>query len=78
MLSYLKVLLLLKLFQIALATKMLTEYLLRSTNEFIAINKPHYLAVLGGSKISVSVDEAISYLITTSGMNLKLGNRLDK
>jgi 23S rRNA pseudouridine955/2504/2580 synthase len=63
---------------IALATKLLVEYLLLSTNEFIAINKPHNLAVQGGSKISISVDEAISYLNTTTGMNLKLVHRLDK
>jgi 23S rRNA pseudouridine955/2504/2580 synthase len=63
---------------IALATKLLAEYLLFSTNEFIAINKPHNLAVQGGSKISISVDEAISYLNTTRDMNLKLVHRLDK
>ncbi|MCF8494322.1 MAG: RluA family pseudouridine synthase [Rickettsiaceae bacterium] len=63
---------------IALATKLMAEYLLWSTNEFIAINKPHNLAVQGGSKISVSIDEAISYLNTTNEMNLKLVHRLDK
>jgi len=63
---------------IALAKKLLTEYLLLSTNEFIAINKPHNLAVQGGSKVSISVDDAISYLNKTSGTNLKLVHRLDK
>ncbi len=63
---------------IALATKLLGEYLLLSTNEFIAINKPHNLAVQGGSKISLSVDDAISYLNTTNGTSFKLVHRLDK
>ncbi len=62
----------------SLATKLLGEYLLLSTNEFIAIDKPHNLAVQGGSKISLSVDDAISYLNATNGTNFKLVHRLDK
>ena len=62
----------------SLATKLLGEYLLLSTNEFIAIDKPHNLAVQGGSKISLSIDDAISYLNATNGTNFKLVHRLDK
>jgi 23S rRNA pseudouridine955/2504/2580 synthase len=63
---------------ISLASKLLDEYLLLSTDEFIAINKPHDLAVQGGSKISLSVDDAISYLNMINGTNFKLVHRLDK
>ena len=33
-----------------------------SSPEFIAIDKPSSLAVQGGSKINLSIDEALSYL----------------
>ena len=62
----------------SLAMKLLGEYLLLSTNEFIAINKPDNIAVQGGSKISLSIDDAISYLNITNGTHLKLVHRLDK
>lgn len=62
----------------SLAAKLLGDYLLLSTNEFIAINKPHNMAVQGGSKISLSLDDAISYLNTINGTNFKLVHRLDK
>lgn len=63
---------------ISLASKILSEYLLFSCEEFIAINKPHNLAVQGGSNISLSIDDAIAYINQTSDKNYKLVHRLDK
>lgn len=63
---------------ISLADKLLSEYILFSSEEFIAINKPEGLAVQGGSKISVSIDEALKYLNHRQGTEYKLVHRLDK
>ena len=63
---------------ISLSDKLLSEYILFSSKEFIAINKPEGLAVQGGSKISVSIDEALKYLNHTQGSEYKLVHRLDK
>ncbi len=47
---------------ISLAKKILSEYILFFSEEFIAINKPENLAVQGGSKISTSIDSALQYI----------------
>lgn len=63
---------------IALAKKILAEYKIYDSDEFIAIDKPHGLAVQGGSKVNISVDHALQYLNDTNGLELKLVHRLDK
>ncbi|PCJ27158.1 MAG: pseudouridine synthase [Rickettsiales bacterium] len=65
---------------IALAEKLLSKYLLFSSDEFIAIDKPCNLATQGGSKISLSVDDALAYLNSQENSNdgYKLAHRLDK
>ncbi|NRB10882.1 MAG: RluA family pseudouridine synthase [Rickettsiaceae bacterium] len=67
---------------IALANKIMGDYLIYDSPELIAINKPVNLAVQGGSKIKVSIDDAISYLNSkdqdNEQLNLKLVHRLDK
>ena len=63
---------------ISLAGKILTEYLIFSCDEFIAINKPHGIAVQGGSKINISIDHALSYLNETNNNTYRLVHRLDK
>ena len=61
----------------ALAKKLLGEYLLYDHPSFLAINKPSGLATQGGSKISLSIDDALSFL-RGRDMDLKLVHRLDK
>lgn len=61
-----------------LARKLLSEYLIYSSDEFIAIDKPSGLAVQGGSKINLSIDEALGYLNQTEGEEYKIVHRLDK
>ena len=63
---------------ISLARKILSEYLLYSSNEFIAIDKPSGIAVQGGSKISLSIDDALAYLNQDDHSEYKLVHRLDK
>lgn len=63
---------------ISVAEKIIGEYLIYESEEFIAINKPHGLPVQGGSKIDISVDHALQYLNDTRSMELKLVHRLDK
>lgn len=47
---------------IALAKKILGEYLVFDCEYFIAIDKPNGLAVQGGSKISLSIADSLEYL----------------
>jgi len=61
----------------ALANKILGEYLIYDHPSFLAINKPSGLATQGGSKISLSIDDALRFL-RSDGMDLKLVHRLDK
>lgn len=61
----------------ALAKKLLGEYLLYDHPSFLAINKPSGLATQGGSKINLSIDDALSFL-RSKDMDLKLVHRLDK
>jgi 23S rRNA pseudouridine955/2504/2580 synthase len=61
----------------ALANKLLGEYLIYDHPSFLAINKPSGLATQGGSKISLSIDDALSFL-RQENMDLKLVHRLDK
>ena len=63
---------------ISLADKLLSDYLLFSNEDFIAIDKPAGLAVQGGSKISLSIDEALAYINSTQDTEYKLVHRLDK
>ena len=63
---------------VLLAKKLLPEYLIYSSPEFIAIDKPSGLAVQGGSKINLSIDEALSYLNQTEDQEYKIVHRLDK
>lgn len=63
---------------IALACKLLSEYILFSSEEFIAIDKPTGLAVQGGSKISLSINDALRYINYIESTEYKLVHRLDK
>jgi 23S rRNA pseudouridine955/2504/2580 synthase len=60
-----------------LANKIISDYLIYQNQHIMAINKPAGLATQGGSKISLSIDEALHYLNST-GNDLKLVHRLDK
>lgn len=60
-----------------LASKLLGEHLIYQNEWFIAINKPTNLATQGGSKINLSIDEALGYL-NSKGADFKLVHRLDK
>lgn len=62
---------------VVLASKLLNEYLIYQNEYFIAINKPTSLATQGGSKINLSIDEALQYL-NSQGADFKLVHRLDK
>lgn len=63
-----------------LADKIISEYLFFSCEYFIVINKPSNLAAQGGSKIRISVDDALSYMneSLSKEKQLKLVHRLDK
>ena len=63
---------------VSLASKLLYDYRLFTSEQFIAINKPAGLAVQGGSKISLSIDDAIAQINHTTDTNYKLVHRLDK
>ncbi|RTK92824.1 MAG: RluA family pseudouridine synthase [Rickettsiales bacterium] len=63
---------------IALAEKIMEEYSIMLDERFIAINKPYGIAVQGGSNISLSIDDALSYLNQTGGTHYKLVHRLDR
>ena len=62
----------------SLAKKLFADYLLFSSDDCFAIDKPAGLAVQGGSKISLSIDEALSYINHTQNKAYKLVHRLDK
>lgn len=62
---------------ISLANKLLGEYLLLDHPLFLAVNKPAGLATQGGTKISLSLDDALRFL-STKGFDLRLVHRLDK
>lgn len=57
--------------------KLLQRYQIYCDDELIAINKPAGIAVQGGSKISLSIDDALKYLNTLSN-DFRLVHRLDK
>ncbi|MDC0865199.1 RluA family pseudouridine synthase [Rickettsiaceae bacterium] len=63
---------------VSLADKLLSDYLLFSSENIIAIDKPAGLAVQGGSKISISIDDALQYINSTQSTDFKLVHRLDK
>lgn len=58
-----------------LAKKIFSDYLLYECDEYIAIDKPAGLATQGGTKITLSIDDALKYL---HQYQLKLVHRLDK
>ena len=62
---------------ITLADKILHDYLIYSDDDMISINKPAGLATQGGSKINLSIDEALCYL-NQNGHDFRLVHRLDK
>jgi 23S rRNA pseudouridine955/2504/2580 synthase len=59
------------------AEKLLSTFLLFEHEQFYAINKPHNVAVQGGSNIKFSLDDCFKYL-RQSGHDLRLVHRLDK
>lgn len=61
----------------SLASKLLNEYLLYSDDNLLVINKPHGLATQGGSKISLSIQDAIGFL-NQKLYDMRLVHRLDK
>lgn len=63
---------------ISLADKLLGSYLILKCKHFIAIDKPCGLAVQGGSKIALSVDDALGYMNQSQAEKYKLVHRLDK
>ncbi len=62
---------------VILAGKLMKDYLVYQDEWLIAINKPAGLATQGGSKISLSIDDALQYL-NSQGADFKLVHRLDK
>ncbi|MCC8417547.1 MAG: RluA family pseudouridine synthase [Rickettsia endosymbiont of Bryobia graminum] len=62
---------------ISLANKLITEYLVYQDNNLYVINKPSSIATQGGSKINLSIDDALQYL-NSLGEDLRLVHRLDK
>lgn len=62
----------------SLSSKILEEYLIADTQHFMIINKPAGIATQGGTKISISIDDALSYINSTQEASLKLVHRLDK
>ncbi len=64
---------------ISLASKLMNDYLIYQDEHLIAINKPSSLATQQGSKINLSIDDALQYLNSQSqSANFKLVHRLDK
>ncbi|MCP5369708.1 MAG: RluA family pseudouridine synthase [Rickettsiaceae bacterium] len=63
---------------ISLADKLINEYKLFASDDILIINKPHNLAVQGGSKINLSIDHALLYLNHQYNTDYKLVHRLDK
>jgi 23S rRNA pseudouridine955/2504/2580 synthase len=62
---------------VSLSQKLLSKYLIFENEAFLAINKPEKIATQGGTKINVSIDDALKYL-NAEGGNFKLVHRLDK
>lgn len=62
---------------IKLAGKIMSDYLIYQDQHIMIINKPAGLATQGGSKINLSIDDALQYL-NNIGSDLKLVHRLDK
>ncbi|WP_341754714.1 RluA family pseudouridine synthase [Candidatus Tisiphia endosymbiont of Dioctria rufipes] len=62
---------------VILAGKLMKDYLVYQDEWLIAIDKPAGLTTQGGSKISLSIDDALQYL-NSQGADFKLVHRLDK
>lgn len=63
---------------IALAHKLLSDFVVYQNDSLLIINKPHGLATQGGTKVSLSIDHAIQYLNSTGHHDMRLVHRLDK
>jgi 23S rRNA pseudouridine955/2504/2580 synthase len=62
---------------VSLSQKILDKYIIFENQDFLAINKPEKIATQGGSRVKISLDDALKYL-NTQGGNFKLVHRLDK
>ncbi|MDF2965801.1 MAG: rluA1 [Rickettsiaceae bacterium] len=62
---------------ITLSQKLLNEYKIFENEQILVINKPAGVAVQGGTKIRLSVDDALKYL-NENGGEYKITHRLDK
>ncbi|WP_371253336.1 RluA family pseudouridine synthase [Orientia tsutsugamushi] len=62
----------------SLAHKIVNNYKIAETSDYIIINKPALLPTQGGSKISLSLDDAIKYLNKSFYYDFKLVHRLDR
>jgi 23S rRNA pseudouridine955/2504/2580 synthase len=63
---------------VSLSKKLLGKYLLFDHPSFLAINKPSGVASQGGSKIALSIDDALVYLNQENSTEFKIVHRLDK
>lgn len=61
-----------------LAAKVVNDYKIAETSDYIIINKPAPLATQGGSKILLSLDDALKYLNKHYNCDFKLVHRIDK
>ncbi len=61
-----------------LAKKLFDNFSIYEDENVLVINKPAKLATQGGSKVTISIDDAIKYNNSVQGLNLRLVHRLDK
>jgi 23S rRNA pseudouridine955/2504/2580 synthase len=61
-----------------LAKKLFNSFAVHEDTNILVINKPAKLATQGGSKINLSIDDAIKYHNNCNGLNLRIVHRLDK
>ncbi len=62
----------------SLAKKLFGALAVHEDEEILVISKPAKLATQGGSKISISVDDAIRFQNNTYGTEMRIVHRLDK
>lgn len=61
-----------------LSDKILNDYLLYEDDNMIIINKPSFLPVQNGTKINISIQDALLYLNNNKNFDLRIVHRLDK
>ncbi len=61
-----------------LSKKLFNKLVVHEDEQILVINKPAKLATQGGSKISISIDDAIKYHNTVYNTQMKIVHRLDK